>query len=279
MIKGWRYYNHAMLSTGAPQDEVNLKPLEDGTIWKQKGYPLFVRYVSDYDCGHPTEWWYCLKDSEYRIDTLNAKKRYRITKGRKCFDVRPIDESKYYDAIIDVQIEAYSQYPEQYRPNLSKEELKNDIIKWSNQRHTLLGAFRISDGKLCGFSLVNEFERYCYFVQQKAIPECERDEINAALVDGVLTFYKDKIAPNYPIVDGQRNLVHETAFQEYLCKYFGFRYAYCRLNIVYRKWMKALVNILYTHKEKLKNKNGKLFHLINGVLQMEEIARSFKEDG
>lgn len=74
MIKGWRYYNHAMLSTGAPQDEVNLKPLEDGTIWKQKGYPLFVRYVSDYDCGHPTEWWYCLKDSEYRIDTLNAKK-------------------------------------------------------------------------------------------------------------------------------------------------------------------------------------------------------------
>ena len=66
---------------------------------------------------------------------------------------------------------------------------------------------------------------------------------------------------------------------EYLCKYFGFRYAYCKLNIVYRKWMKVLVNILYTHKEKLKNKKGKLFHLINGVLQMEEIARSFKEEG
>lgn len=279
MIEGWRYYKHAMLSTGAPQESVNLQPIKDGSIWKQKGYPLFARYISDYDCGYPTEWWYCLKDSEYRIDTLNAKKRYRITKGRKFFIVKPINEDDYLDEIVDVQIEAYTQYPKQYRPNISRIELESENKKWKKQSHTLFGAFRISDGKLCGFSLVNEFEHYCYFVQQKTKPESEKDEINAALVDGILSYYNERLNPDFPLVDGQRNLVHDTAFQEYLCKYFGFRYAYCRLNIVYRNWVKFIVNALYPYKEKIKKGKGKISTRIYSVLKMEEIARSFYKEG
>ena len=34
----------------------------------------------------------------------------------------------------------------------------------------------------------------------------------------------------YYLCDGQRNIRHQTNFQEFLVKYFGFRYAYTREN-------------------------------------------------
>jgi hypothetical protein len=216
MVDGWRYYNHAMLTTGAPGDAVNLEPIHDGTIWKEKGYPLFARWISDYDCEGPTEWWYCLKDDEYRIDNINSKKRYRITRGRKCFEVRLINEVDYLEDIVNVQISAFKKYPTEYRPSLDRDRLREQIRTWSTQKHVVFGAFDREHSQLCGYALVNEYERYCYFVQQKVEPNCEKNEINAALVDGILQYYNLRIQNGYPIVDGQRNTVHETAFQTLL---------------------------------------------------------------
>lgn len=36
-IKGWRYYNHAVIPTTAPNEKVNMEPLNDGSIWKIGG--------------------------------------------------------------------------------------------------------------------------------------------------------------------------------------------------------------------------------------------------
>ena len=275
-IEGWRYYNHAMIATGAPGEEANLEPLKNGDIWKGGKHVLFARWISDYDCDRPTQWWYCLKDNAYDITGLNSKKRYRITRGRKYFDVRVINENEMVQKLIDVEIKAFSEYPEEYRPNLNHDHLQKQIMNWDKNKHKVFGAFKSGTDELCGYSLINEFEKYCYFVQQKVDPDCEKNEINAALVDGILQYYDHRIQNGYPIVDGQRNLVHETAFQDYLCRIFGFRMAYCRLNVVYKRWVNAIVKILYPHKEFFKNKKGKLFHSLYSVLQMEEICRSFE---
>ena len=134
-MSDWRYENHAMIAKGAPWTQADLAPLESGTIWRNKGYPLFARWVSDYDCGYPTEWWYCLKDNEYRIDTLSAKRRYCITRGRRFFSINAIDEREYVDELISVMRAAYVQYPRSYRPNITTEVMKKQIFSCERQRH------------------------------------------------------------------------------------------------------------------------------------------------
>lgn len=274
-IEGWRYYNYAMIATGTPGVEANLEPIKNGQIWKGGKHVFFARWTSDYDCDYPTEWWYCLKDNTYDINSLNSKKRYRITRGRRFFDVRVIDEISMIQELIAVQIKAFSEYPKKNCPDSNPDYLRKQILDWDKNKHKVFGAFKAGTDELCGYSLVNEFEKYCYFVQQKVDPECEKNEINAALVDGILLHYDQRIQNGYPIVDGQRNLVHETAFQNYLCRIFGFRLAYCRLNVVYNNWVKIAIKLLYPYRSFFNNKKSRLFHSIYCVLRMEEICRSF----
>ena len=36
-IEGWRYYNHAAIPTTEPHERVNLRPINDMSIWKIGG--------------------------------------------------------------------------------------------------------------------------------------------------------------------------------------------------------------------------------------------------
>ena len=33
-INGWKYYNHAMIPTGSPDEEVDTSSIENGEIWR-----------------------------------------------------------------------------------------------------------------------------------------------------------------------------------------------------------------------------------------------------
>ena len=37
MIKGWKYYNHALISTCAPHEVPDLSVIKDGSVWKKLG--------------------------------------------------------------------------------------------------------------------------------------------------------------------------------------------------------------------------------------------------
>lgn len=37
MIKGWKYYNHALISTSAPHELPDLSAIKDGSVWKKSG--------------------------------------------------------------------------------------------------------------------------------------------------------------------------------------------------------------------------------------------------
>lgn len=36
-INGWKYYNHAMIPTGSPDEEVDTSSIENGEIWRDSG--------------------------------------------------------------------------------------------------------------------------------------------------------------------------------------------------------------------------------------------------
>ncbi len=108
----------------------------------------------------------------------------------------------------------------------------------------------------------------------KTVPAYERKGANAALINGILSYCAADLADGGYICDGQRSLNHETAFQDYLEKYFGFRKAYCNLHMAYRPSVRWLIPILRIFRKPLKKMNDiGIIHSINAVLGMDEIAR------
>ena len=81
------------------------------------------------------------------------------------------------------------------------------------------------------------------------------------------------------ICDGARSIQHETAFQDYLEKYFEFRKAYCVLHIVYKPSFSKVINASYPFRKVLKKMQSiRPVAKINSLLRMEEIKRSFEKE-
>ena len=274
-IDGWKYYNHAALPSSAPHEPINEEPLINGSIWKIEGKPLLARYQSEWDCGYETEWWYEIKDTPFDITNLKSKRRYEIKKGQKNFRVSKINAQKYIDELYDVTVAAYSGWPEKYCPIINKNDFFESVALWTND--TVFAGFDITTGKMAGYARLVDYETYVEFSVLRTKPDAERLAINAAIVAGILDHYNNRFNGHFYINDGSRAIRHETAFQDYLEKYFEFRKAYCRLNIKYKFGIGLFVKCVYPFRKYISDKT-RFGSNLSGILKMEEIKRSFDGD-
>lgn len=272
----WKYYNQGMLPTTAPHEVPDLTPIKDGSIWRPEsgGTPLLVRWTTEYDCGYETEWWYCIKDTPFDIQKLNSKKRYNINKAKKKFVAREINPLEFVEDIVRVQTAAWAIYPESYRPKLDPDTARKNVEQWREQ-YRCFAAFNLEDEKLTGYALMKEYDTWVDFTVLKADPEYERLGVNVALVAKLCEFYSDRIKnEGYYISEGERNIIHETAFQDFLAEKYDFRRAYCKLNVVYRKPIGLAVKFLYPFRSIIsKMKKYSLMKKIDAILLMESICR------
>ena len=283
-ILGWKYYNHAAIPTTAPHEEPDLTSIKDGSIWHIEGKkPLLARYTTNWDCGYDTGWWYVIKDTPFDISALKTKRRYEITKAMRFFDVKEIKTSSFIDDLCEIQEKAWAVYPAKYRPVFDKQAFVKMLAQWDDQINQgslkIFGAFFKENGKLCGYTNVVCREKYFSLAIQKAIPDFEKYSLNAALLNGILDSLNDKLAQGYYVSDGARSIVHETHFQDYLEKYFGFRKAYCRLNLAYPSLYRTIISFLFPIRRVVEIFGLRigLFHQISGILKMEEIVRKCKK--
>ncbi|MDO5291424.1 MAG: hypothetical protein Q4F05_01615 [bacterium] len=272
---GWRYYNHALIPITAPHEEISLQELNSGQIWRKRegGTPLLARWTSNFDCGYSTEWWYVIKDTPFNLASIKSKRRYEINKGNKNFEVKIIDPARFVEEIFDIQIKAFSAYPEKYRPTVDHDIFIKDILKhWKNK--IVYGAFDNESDEMCGYALLTENTSYVDFNVLKTKPESEKKAINAAIIYKILLDYNNRLKDGFYICDGSRSISHETSFQDYLEKYFEFRKAYGKLEIRYRNVVRFSVNILYPFRGLLtKLDDNKIIHNIISILKMESIRR------
>lgn len=270
----WHYYNHALIPNCSPYIEASVDELRNKQLWKLGGGVLFARWTTDFDCGYETNWWYVVKDKTFNIASLKAKRRYEINKGIKNFEVKPIDPCEYKEELYRIQIAAFSVYPKKYRPTVDKKAFINGIAAWKDC--IVLGAFFRESYDLVGYvSLSKTDENFINFNVLKSNPKYEKWAINAALVEKIMEYFEGFLVNGGTICDGERCISHETKFQDYLEKYFGFRKAYCHLHIRYNPKIKWLIKLLYPVRGLLKNFDEiKIVHQINSVLKMEEICRS-----
>lgn len=237
---------------------------------------FFASYITEFDCETSTNWWFTIKDSEYNVSFLPAKKRYEITKARKFCRTEKIDTDDYIDEIIECYIESFSGYPELYRPkNFNKQELRKQFeFIISSKNYRLYGTFFKENKKLIGFTYVKRQGDFVRLISQKTIPCYEKYNSNAALLDCLLEDWNDELRNGTVVItNGSRSIKHQTNFNEYLEKYFGFRKAYSKLRIVYRFPLNLLIPCLKPFINFFEKSNSHFCYNIYCVLKMD----SFKE--
>lgn len=239
------------------------------------GGPLLARWHTDWDCGYETNWWYVIKDTPFDLSKLKSKRRYEINKGRRNFAVREINPSECSEALYKITAESYKTYPVAYRPSISHDAFVEEVAEWNFYK--TYGAFSVENGEMCGYAILRRNGNYVDFRNLKSMPDMERLGVNAAIIYEMLTAHEDFLRSGGYVCDGSRNILHETKFQDYLEKYFEFRKAYCKLRILYRPWVKAVLETAYPFRAMLQKADGfPLIHKLNGLLKMEEIRRTFQ---
>lgn len=272
-MDSWRYYNHSAIPNTAPHIIPNLEVIKSGKIWDIPGFPLLARWTTDFDTNRETQWWYVIKDTPFDINALKAKRRYEINKGLGNFDVKRIVPMEHIESIYNVTVQAYSAWPKKYRPTVNHDSFVTNIETW--QDLVVYGAFSKIDGTLSGYAYLKVQGQCLDFSVLRTVPSCERLGVNAAIVATILNNEKSFLENGNYICDGARSMRHETAFQDYLEKYFGFRKAYCTLNIKYRRGFGVIVKILYPFRKILKKLTSiGLVSSIVAILSMEEIIRT-----
>lgn len=167
-------------------------------------------------------------------------------------------------------IDAFESYPKIYRNIPSKATFVKSLPTW---KKPTFAAF--SNGELVGYITTVERANVIYYSGQCVKKLYEKQFASHALIYGMLDYYKEKLKSGYYIVDGERNINHITNHQDFLVKKFGFRRAYCQLNIAYRPGIKTVVKCIYPFRHILKKLDNfsSIIHKINGVMILEEVRK------
>lgn len=283
MDGNWKYYNHAIVTATAPHVPPDTSWMKDRRKWKEYSegsYALFARWSTDFDCEEPTQWWCVIKDTPFDLMSLKSKQRSMVSKGIKLVDVRAIVPADYAEPMADILIKAWRSYDASYSEGNDRARLTGEFSELRKDRlgnAEYLGAFLKETGQMIGYAIYHLYDDWVEYSVVKTDPEYLNTQVNAALVYYGLERYLKRDGVRY-VIDGWRSLVHETNYQDYLEKYFGFRKAYCRLHIRYRWWVKALVYALYPFRSQIKKMSGnKLMYHLWCTLHQEEIHRSFRD--
>ena len=188
-------------------------------------------------------------------------------------EVRIINPKEYTEQIWEVTSAAYRGY-ENADNEKSKEEYLSDIV---NAGYEIWGAFAKDTKKLTGWMACENKGEYTMTVLAKYHPEMQKDyRPSDALHCTVLTHYLNILNQRY-ICSGTRNINHKTNSQAYKIEHWGFRKAYCDLNIIYRQWFGFVIRLLYQLRWfLLLFDKVTVFHQVNSLLLMEEISRECK---
>ena len=236
------------------------------------GIPLLARWTTDWDCGHETNWWYCIKDTPVVLEDLDKQSRKNIRKGLKNCDVRMVESTRYAEQLYECYKQAWLHYKNVGEPTLKEVFIRN----CDSDTLTYWAAFEKECGKLIGYITVSEHETYAEIHTAKFYPEYQHLQVSAAMYYTVLNYYLEKENIQF-VSSGSRNINHTTQTQDYKERTFGYRKAYCKLHIEYNPQIKWIINLAYPFRNLLKYFDGiRSAHLLNSVLKMEEIVRSQK---
>ena len=235
------------------------------------GHPLLARWTDQFDCGYETNWWYVIKEKPYDPETLSSGARKHIRQALKKCCVRQIDPEAYVEQMYACYTTAHQRYKNGSAAE-SYEQFRKSCLQRRNGRIFWAG-FTADTEQLIGYMIVYEKDIYVEIAAAKFHAEYLRYCVSDAIYAMILQYYLNERGYRY-VSSGERNINHQTNTQEYKIRRFGYRKAYCKLNIAYAPKVRWLIGLLYPFRKLLRvfDRIG-MVHMLNAVLKMEEIRR------
>ncbi|MBR1792778.1 MAG: hypothetical protein IJ764_03980 [Bacteroidales bacterium] len=207
------------------------------------------------------------------LDELKAKQRYRVRRGLENVEVCKVDavSPELADEIYLIAVEAFAEYPESYRPQLEHDRFTQSVC---SEKGDFWLCREKATGQLCGYAICHPQADMVHLSVVKVPERFMKLEVNAAVAYQLCDYYLNQRHFRY-ICDGERNLRHQTGYQDFLCRVLNFRYAYCRLHVVYHPLIWPLVKGLYPFRNGIKKRSSshRLLYNLSTVLMQEEIVR------
>lgn len=261
----WRLYQGVLVPAPATPCFIEIDSKEARALIKESG-ALFLRYESE-PCEKETEWWIITCDS-YNPEKLSSKIRNMIKRGNRNCSVQPIEAVWLAEHGYECYFAAFSRY-KNARP-VAKNIFQDSLFK------TLDGPF-----EYWGVFVQDHLSGYCQCVIEsnevstniiKHHPEYLKYYTSYALISSLVNHY---VAKNAMILSNSaRSILHDTNMQDFLLK-LGFRKQFCHLNIVYKTWLKILVQGLYPmHRLMKKLPVTNHIYKLQALLFQEELRRA-----
>ncbi|MBQ9340574.1 MAG: hypothetical protein IJS13_09640 [Paludibacteraceae bacterium] len=269
----WILYQNALVWHGSIGEESPTR--DDAKMAVRSKKAMFARWTSDFDTTTVNEWWYCLCDSFTPLSELKSKQRYRIKRGLGNCRVERLHKGvikEYVERFFEIAEDCFADYPDKYRPKPNKEEFCNHLCQLVDTDFWICR--NVTDNEIIGYG-------YCrrkgvdVFLEQVKIPtRYLNTEANAALAYSMVEYYLHNLHFRY-LVDGERNIKHETNYQAFLVQVIGFRYVFCKLNVEYAPMMAIAVKMLFPFKNVIEymGRKSRFFYNVYCVLKQEEICR------
>lgn len=251
----------------------DITPQEAKRVLEKGGF--FVRWTTEWDSSNKSQWWYCIKDNPICLEDLSAKQRYRIKKGLGLNDVILLskdDVEQYFNDIWETLYASNESYGINKQALLKEEFL--DSFKKLDGEVDLWGVIDKEKKKLVAYAICRNTDEMTHLSSVKSNPRFLKNEINVVLVYFICRHYINVLHKKY-VCDGERSIRHETNYQQFLVSNLGFRYAYCKLNIVYKPIIGVLVKILYPFRSylgKIARYNKRIYDVFC-VLKQESYIR------
>ena len=228
-------------------------------------------------------WWHCVRTEPIDIDMLTAKQRYRVRRGLQRNDIfmASVDDiDMEAEGIYQAYLNSIADYPKVYLPTPSpKDTFICGLKQLINDKSDLWLCRDKKSGNIVGYAHTPYRENVVFLSSLKLDPAYFKNEVNAALVYEICRYYLNEKNFAY-IIDGERNIRHQTAYQDFLVSVLGFRKAPCTLNIVYHPAVKPIIAMLYPLRNILKPlaRSNKLLFNIYCILLQEQCARECRQN-
>lgn len=267
-MNAYQLYRNAWRYDEAPHEECQLEPSEWKALLKQGG--LLVRNTYDFDQAEESHFWFIIKDKFSGIDELHSRDRNKVRHAFGIFDYRIIPHEILKQKGYNITKETFEDYPISDR-KMNKKIFAQFIEERSGKEFEHWGIFEKGTDNLVGYGIVHCWDCCCEMGATGILTEYKR---NASYpYYGLYHFwsqhYLEERRFKY-ISDGARTITEHSQIHDFLIQHFGFRKAYCRLEIHYQWWMKVAVNLLYPFRNIIKSPR------VKAVLNMEAMRRGKK---
>lgn len=221
---------------------------------------------------YPTEWWHVICTKFLPPEVLTAKLRSQVLRGLRNCSAYRVDADFLMARGYTVHLNALKRYDtagnggseEQFREFVGASRGLDDTFHW-------WGVF--VGNMLAGYAQVTVMgDVEAAYAKMRLDPQFFGYYTSYALVHRMNEYYLGDERVRYAN-DGTRSIRHDTNFQEFLQKKFGFNRAYSRLHVGYCPAIAGVTALAYPFR-RLVPSGCRAFEPIHVLLRQETIARS-----